>query len=78
MRAIFLVKPPHETTLPPMDELQYTNENGELAGGWWVVGEVPLPCSEMVCVDTTDDMLDQMAANPDYLFIEDVTDEKQE
>lgn len=76
MRAIFLAKPPHESTLPSMGDLQYIDANGELAGGWWIVGEAPLPYSEMVCVDTTDEMLDEMAANPDYLFIEDVTDEQ--
>ena len=58
----------------PAADVAIHQRKGELAGGWWIVGEAPLPYSVLVCVDTTDEMLDEMAENPNYLFIEDVID----
>lgn len=57
-----------------MSEIQY-QEGGELKGGWWCVVEVPQEHTVIVCVDSIDEMLDQMAASDDYLYLEDVIDE---
>lgn len=76
MRALFIVPFPHEQSLPPMRDIQY-EENGELHGGWWVVGHVPQTNTVMVVIDTTDAMIESMNANPEYLFVEDIPDEIQ-
>lgn len=74
MKALFLVPTTHEQSLPPMEELQYLDVNGVLCGGWWCVGSSPQEDTQMVVVDTTDAMIETMDANPDYLFLEDITD----
>lgn len=74
MKANFIVPTPHETNLPALDQIQYTGDSGELKGGWWCVSEAPQDHTVIVCVDTTEAMLDTMAADPKYLFLEDVPD----
>lgn len=81
MKALFVVPAPHEQSLPPMQAtetsmgLQYNDPiTGELCGGWWCVGNVPFTDTVMVVVDTTEEMIEEMNLNPDYLFLEDITD----
>ena len=73
MRALFVVPSPHDQSLPPLEDLQWT-ENGERHGGWWVVGNTPQGNTMMVIVDTTPAMIEAMSVNPDYLFIEEIPD----
>ena len=77
MRALFCVPFPHEQSLPAMDLLQYQDADGNLAGGWWTVGHSPIAPTVLVIVDTTDAMIDEMATNPDYLFLENISDASQ-
>lgn len=74
MKALFLTQTPHEQTLPAMDVLQYLDANGNLTGGWWVVGEASQPHTVIICVDTTDEQIDIMAADAQYLFVGDVVE----
>jgi hypothetical protein len=49
--------------------------DGELTGGWWIAPgtESPLPDTHMVIIDTTDEMLDWIAAQSEHwLYVEDV------
>lgn len=72
MRALFAVPTPHTESLD-LEALQWT-ENGELHGGHWVVGNTPQLATMLVIVDTTPAMIEQMAADPQYLFLEDILD----
>ena len=41
MKALFLVDSPHEVNLPSMELLQYTDSEGILHGGYWIIGTAP-------------------------------------
>ena len=74
MKALFLVQSPHEGNLPPMGVLQYLDTEGNTAGGWWCVSEAPLEHPVIVCVDSTNIQLDEIANNPEYLYLDDVVE----
>ena len=72
-RALFLVDSPHETNLPDMADLYYPDPTtAETRGGWWIgIGEAPTPNPVIICIDTTDAMLETLAADPRYLYLGD-------
>lgn len=78
-KAIFVCDLYPETSPPPMDSadgycLHYT-EAGVLHGGYSVIGNIPYATTSLVWVEASEDVLDQMAADPRYLFVEDVVEE---
>lgn len=75
-KAIFTVPFPPETNLPPMGAndgycLHYL-DGAVLRGGYSIVGHVPEAPTCLVQVEASDAVLDQMALDPTYLFVEDV------
>lgn len=74
MKALFAVPTSHEVSLPPMDKLQWVDEFGVLHGGWWIAGHTPQGETTLIVVETTEEMINEMADNPDYLFLEDIED----
>ncbi|MFA6305705.1 MAG: hypothetical protein WC651_03175 [Candidatus Gracilibacteria bacterium] len=76
--AIFVVPwAPGGPQLPPMEsgdgyQLHYTDAGGVLRGGYSCIGHVPQATTCLVRVYASSDVLDMMAADPAYLFVEDV------
>lgn len=86
MKSVFSVPSPHETNLPLMSEttdingnlvpgIQYLDSSGVLCGGWWCIGEAPKPNTVLVCIDSTEEFINEMANDPKYLYVGDVVDE---
>lgn len=81
-RALFLLPAADGIDQIPVIENDGTNggiyyrDNGELVGGIWIAPETeaPQPNTIAVIIHSSDEMLDELAANPDYLFLEDLPD----
>jgi len=72
-QAIFITDFPPSANLPPMEDLQYIDEDGVLQGGYSCVGHVPSAVTAMVWVDTSDAMIATMKTDPRYFYLEDAT-----
>ena len=80
MKALFCVDSPHENYLPPRggDGNPLADFFSQDGYGYWICPdtEAPLPNTVMVVINTTEEILDAMAANTDHwIFIEDLPDE---
>lgn len=81
MKALFLcdfqhgypVLPPMEADTPGAVQLHFT-EGGILKGGYSMVGLVPQATSAIVQIEASDAAIVMMAADPRYLFLEEVVD----
>lgn len=71
--AIFVVPILNSSPDLPMDQLYYDNA-GELAGGYSCIGQTPSATTCLVRVYSSEEKLDTLAENPNYLFVEDVAE----
>jgi hypothetical protein len=81
MKALFCVDSPHENYLPPRDgDSPVEGFFGQEGFGYWICQdtEAPLENTVMVVVNTSEEILDKMAADTEHwIFIEDLPDEEQ-
>lgn len=80
MKALFVVDCPHEQYLPPKDEDGNIMEGffGAEGYGYWIAPstEAPTPNTVCVVVNTSEEILDIMAAQTDHwYYVEDLPDE---
>ena len=77
-QAIFVTKFPHWESLPTMEQLQYTDGDGVLQGGYSCIGHLPQPDKTDTCIVMVYSravVLTAMYNAPQYLFIARVFDE---
>lgn len=73
--AIFVAQIENGSPKINMEDMVYTDEiSGEQAGGFSVIGNAPNGETVVVRVWSSDEKLDLLSENPDFLFIQDVVE----